>query len=428
VFAKGSDLFLAQGDGSGARRILTAPGIVVRPRLSPDGRCVRYTVVTIGSASRAMWEAATDGSGAPPFLPGWHATGGGWTPDGRYYLLTAEREGETALWALREERPRRWKRSAPGPFKLTAGPMRYFTPTTSPDGRTVFAIGALPSMGAELVRFDASTGLFVPFLGGLSAVYVEFSRDGRWITYVSYPDQTLWRSRSDGSERLQLTFPPDTTYLPRWSPDGRRIAYVADLPGKMPGKMPRIFVIGAEGGKPWPALTGGRIEVDPTWSPDGERLLYSTMPCRTRNNPIAIWIADLRTGAVSTVPGSEGFFSPRWSPDGRFLAAESADNTRLCLYSFATRSWREVISGSAALNYPNFTRDSARVQLVEGSWILRVRVADGRIERVASLEQLSPVSVAGLAWWVGLAPDDSPITLRQTRSVAEVYALDVEWP
>jgi hypothetical protein len=78
--------------------------------------------------------------------------------------------------------------------------------------------------------------------------------------------------------------------------------------------------------------------------------------------------------------------------------------------------------------YPSFTRDSARVQLVEGGWIVRVRVADGRIERVASLEQLSPVSVAGLPWWVGLAPDDSPITLRQTRSVAEVYALDVEWP
>ena len=81
---------------------------------------------------------------------------------------------------------------------------------------------------------------------------MEFSRDGRWITYVSYPDRALWRSRSDGSERLQLTFPPDKTYLPRWSPDGRRIAYVADRPGKRP----RIFVIGAEGGKPRPVLSG----------------------------------------------------------------------------------------------------------------------------------------------------------------------------
>ena len=58
---------------------------------------------------------------------------------------------------------------------------------------------------------------------------------------------------------------------------------------------------------------------------------------------------------------------------------------------------------------------------------MRVRVADGHIERVSTLEHMSLVSIQGLAHWIGLASDDSPITLRE-RSVAEVYALDVEWP
>jgi eukaryotic-like serine/threonine-protein kinase len=421
VFAKGPDLFLAQGDGSEAQRILTAPGIVTRPRLSPDSRRVRYTVVSPDGTSHSIWEAAVDGQSARPLLSGWSSFLGGWTPDGRYYLFTAWRDREVALWALSEDRPRWWKRTASAPVKLTSGPMRYWAPTTSPDGRTVFAVGRLPSTGGELVRYDASTGLFVPFLGGLSALCVEFSRDGRWITYVRYPDQTLWRSRPDGSDRLQLTFPPDMTYLPRWSPDARQIAYVCDSPGKMP----RIHVIGAEGGKPWPVLPGNRMEIDPTWSPDGARLLFSSAPTRTRKDPLAIWILDLRAGAVSTLPGSEGFYSPRWSPDGKSLVALSADNTRMRFYSFTTRNWREVISGSAPLRYPNFTRDSRWVQLAQGSKVMRVRVADGQIEPVTTLENLSLVTLIGT--WIGVASDDSPIALRE-RSVAEVYALDVEWP
>jgi len=49
---------------------------------------------------------------------------------------------------------------------------------------------------------------------------VEFSRDGQWVTYVSYPDYTLWRSRADGSDRLQLTYPPVYAALAHRSPDG----------------------------------------------------------------------------------------------------------------------------------------------------------------------------------------------------------------
>jgi Tol biopolymer transport system component len=423
VFARGADLFLARGDGTETRRILTAPGIVAHPRLSPDARWVRYTVAATDGRSRAIWEAATDGSGARPILPGWYTYRGSWTPDGRYYLFTAVRDGETALWALQEKRPGWWKRSIREPVKLTAGPMGYSAPTTSPDGHTVFALGWLPSTGGELVRYDASTGLFVPLLGGLSATCVEFSRDGRWITYVSYPDWTLWRSRPDGSDRLQLTFPPVKTYLPRWSPDGRRIAYVADLPDKMP----RIYVVDAEGGKPQPVLPGNQIEMDPTWSSEGTRLLFSSLPSPTREDPIAIWIVDLRTGEVFTLPGSEGLFSPRWSPDGKSIVALSADCTRLRLYTRATRSWRELISGTAPLGYPNFTRDGTRVQLLEGDQIVRVHVADGHIERVTTLKHMSLVGIQGRASWIGLASDDSPITLRE-RSVPEVYALDVAWP
>jgi hypothetical protein len=68
------------------------------------------------------------------------------------------------------------------------------------------------------VRYDPKSKQFAPFLAGISAGELDFSRDGKWITYVSYPEQALWRSRVDGSDRLQLTYPPVLASLPHWSP------------------------------------------------------------------------------------------------------------------------------------------------------------------------------------------------------------------
>jgi serine/threonine protein kinase len=90
--------------------------------------------------------------------------------------------------------------------------------TWSPDGKKLFTQG-LQDRG-ELIRYDAQHRAFVPFLSGIWATDLRFSRDGQWVAYVSYPEGTLWRSRVDGSDRLQLTNPPVFAALPRWSPDG----------------------------------------------------------------------------------------------------------------------------------------------------------------------------------------------------------------
>ena len=160
----------------------------------------------------------------------------------------------------------------------------------------------------------------MPFLDGLSARHVEFSRDGRWIAYVLHPEGTLWRSRADGTDRRQLTFPPRGGGLPRWSPDGRRIAYMSRSAGE-PWRIARRRRRKAGSRKP---VTGQPGEVDPTWSPDGTKLVVGGHPdCTT--GPPAILVVDLRPAKVSTFPGSEGLYSPRWSPDGRSIVALSAD-------------------------------------------------------------------------------------------------------
>ena len=76
------------------------------------------------------------------------------------------------------------------------------------------------------MKLNLQTGIFEPYLDGLSADCLDFSPDGQWIAYVSYPGRELWKCRRDGSDKVLLE-DGLLTYMPRWSPDGRRLAFAA---------------------------------------------------------------------------------------------------------------------------------------------------------------------------------------------------------
>ena len=117
--------------------------------------------------------------------------------------------------------------------------MDFYAPAPSSDGKKLCVVGALQR--GELLRYDGTSRRFVPYFSGLSAEGLDFSADGIWITYTLFPEGTLWRSKMDGSERQQLTFAPMRAFLPRWSPNGKEIAFM----GAAPGKPWRIFRISA---------------------------------------------------------------------------------------------------------------------------------------------------------------------------------------
>jgi Tol biopolymer transport system component len=428
VLCKGSELYVADHNGANAHKVLTTQLPVDDARFSPDESRIRFTLRDFVNVASSLWEVRIDGTGLRPLLPGWNNPPneccGKWTIDGSYYLFQSTNTAGTNIWAVPE--PQGFLRKGSWlPVQITNGPLNYFAAEPSKDGHKLFAIASEPRASWSAMTFAP---IFVPLLGGISASDVEFSRDGQWLSYVSYPDDTVWRSRTDGTERLQLSFPPLHASEPHWSPDGKQIAFTATTPGR-PNK---VYIVSGQGGSVDELLVENFNEVDPTWSSDGTHLAFGRLSIPTPPAVEAIFVIDLKTRQMSTLPGSENLFSPRWSPDGRFIAAIPVnDQYKLVLFNVQTQKWSDWMrEDSGTVGFNSWSQDTKYMYfdtLFSGkSWFGRVQLGRNQFEPLIDLKDVHRFNGP---WgpWNGIVPDGAPILVRD-NSTHEIYALDVQWP
>jgi DNA-binding winged helix-turn-helix (wHTH) protein len=392
------------------RSLVRGRGVAWRP----DGRAIRYSGFAPGETSRRMYEydldvssekvlreTAADEPIAGVFLRrGWHA-----------YASSADHN----LYAV--ERGVR--------VPLTHGPVQFYQVTANPAGDTLYAMGEVRR--GELMRFDAKGGGWQVFLGGRSADVLAWSPRGDYVAYVTYPEGELWRSRPDGSDALQLTSRPVRAYHPNWSPDGKEIAYAAGRPGGIW----RIFVTGANGGSPrelTPGVDPGLHQFDPSWSPDGGAIAFAPLP-GIASGDVAIYLADVATGNIRRLPATEGLFSPRWSRDGKTLAALSSTR-RVTTYDLETQQTRFLTEGNSG--WPHWSKDGAYLYFFAGSRQTYARVPrkGGAVESVTTLPFLVAGNTLGGEWdhnfYAGFDPHDRPLALRDFGT-SELYAVMLDW-
>jgi Tol biopolymer transport system component len=408
-------LYATDERGESLRRLFSVPGNAFWIKWSPHGKRLRFTAIDTASEATSLWEANADGTALHKLFPNVsnQLCCGSWTPDGRFYLFQARVGNTFQIWAERN-RDGSLLPIQGQPFPLISGAPSYRSPLASQDGRRLFVRAEAPR--GELVKYDAHIGEFISILPSISARTITFSSDTNWFAYTSVADNNLWRCRADGTDCLELTEGFKQTVLPSWSPDGRTIAFMGiHFTGDW-----GLYSVPANGGTIRPLVQSNEAMGYPDWSPDGRQLVFSEVPPVSK--PKGIYLMDIPSPKISTIPESSDFSYPRWSPNGRFLVAQHSGDLNLYLFDFTSAKWR-LLAGMAA-NYPEWSRDSRYVYFLSersaSRAIFRVSMASLGIEKVASLNGVErPPFFMGD--WIGMAPDGSPIAIRNA-TIEDIYA------
>jgi WD40 repeat protein len=133
----------------------------------------------------------------------------------------------------------------------------------------------------------------------------------------------------------------------------------------------------------------------------------------------------LKERRLSVVPGSEGLWTARWSPDGRYIVALTEDSRSLMLFDFRAGKWTKLLTLGQILDL-HWSRQGKCIYLNAASpagepALFRVEIPGHQAERLISLKGTQNTG------WLGLAPDDSPLVVRQV-SGTEIYALECQFP
>lgn len=425
VYCREGELYVAGADGQQPLKVFSFNGTILFPRWSPDGKRLSFTARDLATGTLFLWEVGSDGQDSHPLNLGWKTPAsrwnegeccGNWSPDGRYFIFRSLRDGVKSFWLIRKDGSS-FRKDASSPVQLYTSPDWISEPRFSPDGKKIFFVDYQERR--ELVRYDVGRKLFAPYLGGIPARHLSFSRDGQWVAYKSEVDNTLWRSRVDSTQALQLTFPPLEVLHSTWSPDGKKIAF---------GGGGDICIVPFEGGNPERLVKGSQ----PNWSPDGKSILFTrwSIPAAGGRRP-AIYRFDLTTRETAVVPGSDDFEGPQWSPDGRYAAASDKKDQKLMLFDFARGQWSELADGLPYGWGIRWSADSSYVyyqHIYDGEEqpIFRVRIRDRKVEQITTSRQIPRADVLSYTL-TGLTPDNSPLaSLVHTNS--DLYALELDLP
>lgn len=392
---------------------------------SPDGNRLRFVLVDETTGASAGWEIGSRGAKSfdgcvakklslhSPCCADWT-----WTGDGRRFAYVVRQGREDTHFELSNQRLflTGWL-GVQRELSINLG--RVHSLVSGKDGSRLYFLVSHDDRG-ELLKFNTSERVFQSYLPGLSARYLSFSHDGQWLSYVLTQDRSLWRSKADRTQALQIAGPPMEVELSSWSPDGRQIAFM----GRTPGKPWRIYLVGRDGGSPREAAAGDDNQGAPSWSPDGKTITYGRINC-DGDNSCGILVLDLETGHTRLLSASETLRTARWSPDGKYIAALQRDGRAAYLFNLSERRWFKLTDNVGGDDI-SWSKDSKALYLSclvhEKPSIDKVKILDRSRSTVVDMTPFQKMP-GQLERWFGLAPDESLVLLHLYTS-SEVYALD----
>jgi len=396
LYANGTDLFLTHLSRQQPAHYASLPGRAFWLRWDPDGKLLRFTILDPLAHTVSLWQLTPSDRTPHRILADFNQPAGEccgvWTANGKNFVFQSSKGGNNDLWLLSGL-------STSNPTRLTDGPLEFESPTADRTSNRIFFMGA--DSRSELESLSPN-GQLVPVKGFLSnASRVDYSRDGKWVVWTD-TSQHLWRARSDGTH----------------------IAVMA----REAGKAWQIYITSANGGDFTPLLHQTRNAADPSWSPDGKSIVFGgTNDTMGKDDSTrTLDIIDVASGTLQEIPGSNGLFSPRWSPDGRYIAALSLDQRHVRLYTVATHTWTTLAVPSGA--DPVWSPDShylfLHASLDPAQPIDRVTIPDGHVDEIVRLADSREHDAVDYVF-CGLTLDNRPL-IRTRVFTGNFYSLDLK--
>lgn len=434
AYLVGESIDLSNIEGGAVREIAKfhpAPHSLV---WSPDGKRLRFTQMEPSQGTDSMWEIGVDGSSVRRVLPegqrGPHEGSGTWLAGGKYFAFSSgvdlraslAVDTRASLW-LMEEQAGLLSRTR-NLVQLTTGPIAFDRPVALPTADRVFVIGTRNEY--QLLRIDPKTASKSAMLTESGATDINFSLDGQWVVYAARENGTLWKSRLDGTGKVELTAKAIGAFAPTWSPDEKQILFT----GFLLDKQPRLYVVSSKGGTPKPVLATSNkwASMSGDWRTDGRQIVMDVQDTETSAEP-SIRIFDLEASVITELAGSQGLIEPRWSSDGRYIAALHPKKKQVWLYDGQSKQWSVL----ADANFPSALRwspggDALYFQDVDEleQSVFRVPMAKKEVERVTSFGDLLSFG-ATRCIFTGLSPDGS-VYVTVDHGGVDVYSIDLRMP
>lgn len=229
-----------------------------------------------------------------------------WTPDGRFIVFSSHRDSQPSLWRVPAAG------GAPERFSGVAGAAVY--PAMARRDSTL--VYMLWSTRRALLRIPIGAGSESVTPARLAGQVSEneeprYSPDGRRVAFSSDRSgrHEIWVADASGANPVQLTTLGERTGSPRWSPDGRQIAFDSRHNGNWD-----IYVIDAAGGVPRRVAAHAAEDSRPSWSADGRWIYFGS----DRSGSQQVWKVAGAGGAPLQVTRNGGYEAFE-SSDGRVL-------------------------------------------------------------------------------------------------------------
>ncbi|HMV85048.1 MAG TPA: winged helix-turn-helix domain-containing protein [Blastocatellia bacterium] len=309
-----------------------------------------------------------------------HFTDFRWSPSVRELYFEGVSGSVRNLWKVEvEPESLRW---TAGPEQLTTGTSLDTDLTVSPNGKRIAFTSRTENIRLWSLPFDAAAGR-VKQAGqpvtapGVNAYYPDLSPDGQRLVYLAQrvgKEEMRERWLKDGRETLLMAAEELISAHPRWSPDGRRLAYDRSRPAH-PGQIRRessLYLLSPGEGEGRQLTAPGKSrDVVWDWSPDGQAILGGAYPPGSSRRIIGLFPlaatpnAERELRVIASHP-EQNLYQSRYSPDGRwigFVAAKAFDAGISTIYVIPSTGgeWTRITEGKFFDDKPRWSPDGRKL-------------------------------------------------------------------